>query len=172
MRVICISGHAGAGKDTVGKVIKDKMEEQGYSVLITHNADLLKYLCTALFDWDGQKDEVGRSLLQYVGTDVVRKEKPDFWVNFLISIFDLFGDNWDCAIIPDCRFPNEVERLKEAGYVVKHIRVEREHESSLTNEQRSHPSETAMDAVVPDYTIYNNGTIDDLYNCIDVVVSP
>ena len=101
MRVICISGQAGAGKDTVGQIMKEQLERQGKSVLITHNADLLKYLCRTLFDWDGQKDEAGRSLLQYVGTDVVRKQRPDFWVNFLISIFDLFGDNWDYAIIPD-----------------------------------------------------------------------
>ena len=93
MRVICISGQAGAGKDTVGKVIANKLTEQGYTPLITHQADLLKYICTSYFDWDGVKDEAGRSLLQYVGTDVVRKNRPDFWVDFLISMFDLFSEN-------------------------------------------------------------------------------
>lgn len=172
MRVICISGHAGAGKDTLAGVIKDKLVQEGYSVLITHNADLLKHICASFFDWDGNKDEAGRSLLQYVGTDVVRKKRPDFWVDHLISMFDLFGDNWDAAIIPDCRFPNEVDRLKDAGYKVTHIRVERDFESSLTADQLCHPSETAMDSVTPDYTIYNNGTIDDLYDSIEIVVQP
>lgn len=171
MRVICISGHAGAGKDTVAKIMKEKLEQHGQSVLVTHNADLLKHLCRTLFDWDGQKDEAGRSLLQYVGTDVVRKQHPDFWVNFLISIFDLFGENWDYAIIPDCRFPNEIDRLKEAGYRVTHIRVDRDVASTLTEEQRNHPSETAMNTVTPDYIVVNNGTIDDLRHNICVVVA-
>lgn len=171
MRVICISGQAGAGKDTVGQIIKEQLEQQGKSVLVTHNADLLKYLCRTLFDWDGQKDEAGRSLLQYVGTDIVRKQRPDFWVNFLISIFDLFGDNWDYAIIPDCRFPNEIDRLKEAGYHATHIHIERDAASTLTEEQRKHPSETALDMVIPDYVVKNNGTIDDLRHSICVVAA-
>ena len=170
MRVICISGQAGAGKDTVGKVIADKLAEQGYTPLITHQADLLKYICTSYFDWDGVKDEAGRSLLQYVGTDVVRKNRPDFWVDFLISMFDLFSENWDCAIIPDCRFPNEISRFKEAGYKTIHIHVERDFESGLTEEQRNHPSENALNEVTPDYVINNNGTIDDLYDAIEIVV--
>ena len=62
MRVICISGRAGAGKDTVAQIMKEKLEQHGQSVLVTHNADLLKHLCRTLFDWDGQKDEAGRSL--------------------------------------------------------------------------------------------------------------
>lgn len=172
MRVICISGKAGAGKDTVGQVIKDKLTEQGMEVLVTHNADLLKFICRSLFDWDGQKDEAGRHLLQYVGTDIIRKQNPDYWVNFLIDMFSFFGSQWDYAIIPDCRFPNEIDRLKEAGYRVIHIHVEREMESGLTDAQQGHISEHALDMVAPDYVIYNNGTIDDLRNNIVVEIDP
>lgn len=171
MKAICISGRAGSGKDTVARVLKDKLEEQGQEVLITHMADLLKFLCSSLFGWDGQKDGAGRSLLQYVGTDIVRKRRPDFWVDFLIDVFDLFGDNWDYVLIPDCRFPNEISRLKDVGYPVRHIHVERSGLSPLTKEQRLHASETSMDMVSPDYVLYNNGTIDDLYRNIAIEVS-
>lgn len=44
-----------------------------YRVLVTHFGDLVKYVCEKFFDWDGVKDESGRSLLQYVGTNKVRK---------------------------------------------------------------------------------------------------
>lgn len=172
LRVISISGKAGAGKDTLGQVLKQKLEEQGYTVLIAHYADLLKYICKTFFDWNGEKDEAGRSLLQYVGTDVVRKRHPNFWVDFLIQIFDLFGDSWDYVIVPDCRFPNELHKIREAGYYATHIRVIRDIESGLNEGQQQHASETAMDNEVPDYTVPNNGTIEDLFNAIEVIVEP
>lgn len=170
MKIICISGHAGAGKDTLASILKEKLEKQEQRVLIIHQADLLKFLCRLLFEWDGQKDERGRSLLQYVGTDVVRRKRPDFWVNFLRDVFDLFGDNWDYALIPDCRFPNEISRLRDAGYPTIHVRVERDVSSSLTDAQKTHPSETALDDVLPDYTVWNNGSIHELYQSVSIEV--
>ena len=172
LRVISISGKAGAGKDTVGQVLKKKLEDQGYTVLIAHYADLLKYICKTFFDWNGEKDEAGRSLLQYVGTDVVRKCHPNFWVDFLIQMFDLFGDSWDYVIIPDCRFPNELHKIREAGYHATHIRVTRDIESGLNEGQQQHISEMAMDHETPDYIVPNNGTIEDLYDAIQVIVEP
>lgn len=160
--IIVISGKAGAGKDTLGKMIAEDLEEKDKCVLVTHYADLLKYLCTSLFHWDGKKDEKGRSLLQYVGTDVIRKKEPDFWVNFIANVLSLFPNEWDYVIIPDCRFPNEIDVLKSAGYKVVHIRVTRNNYMTLTASQQCHPSETALDGVTPDYIIENNGDLDDL----------
>ena len=71
MRIIAISGHAQNGKDTTANIIKKHLEERGDKVLIVHYADLLKFICTKYFDWDGQKDEKGRHLLQYIGTDII-----------------------------------------------------------------------------------------------------
>lgn len=170
MKIICISGHAGAGKDTLASILKEKLEKQEQRVLIIHQADLLKFLCRLLFEWDGQKDGRGRSLLQYVGTDVVRRKRPDFWVDFLRDVFDLFGDNWDYALIPDCRFPNEISRLRDAGYPTIHVRVERAVSSSLTDAQKTHPSETALDDASPDYTVWNNGSIYELYQSVSIEV--
>lgn len=170
MKIICISGHAGAGKDTLASILKEKLEKQEQRVLIIHQADLLKFLCRLLFEWDGQKDERGRSLLQYVGTDVVRRKRPDFWVDFLRDVFDLFGDNWDYALIPDCRFPNEISRLRDTGCPTIHVRVERDVSSSLTDAQKTHPSETALDDASPDYTVWNNGSIYELYQSVSIEV--
>lgn len=163
MKVITISGKAQNGKDTTAGFLKDALEADGYSVLITHYGDLLKYICQKFFGWDGKKDEKGRSILQYVGTDVIRAEQPNFWVGFIGNILDLFPDTWDYVLIPDCRFPNEVNVLKDSGLDVTHIRVVRDgFDSPLTPEQQQHPSETALDGTEPDYTIHNNGTLNDL----------
>lgn len=163
MKILAISGHAQNGKDTVAGLIKDSLKADGNRVLVAHYADLVKYVAKTFFNWDGEKDEKGRSLLQYVGTDVVRKQRPDYWVQFVLDIINLFGDNWDYVIIPDTRFPNEIDKLISNGFDVIHIRVVRPNfESPLTEEQQSHPSETALDNVNPDFYIYNEGSMDEL----------
>lgn len=163
MKVIAISGHAQNGKDTVASMLREKLEEKGNKVLVAHYADLVKYICKTFFGWNGVKDEVGRTLLQYVGTDVVRAQRPDYWVDFIVDVLTLF-DDWDYVIIPDTRFPNEIEKLKEQEkFDVVHWRVVRTgFDNRLTEEQKSHPSETALDDVTPDCFIYNDGTLDNL----------
>ena len=137
MKVITISAKAKSGKDFCANLIKQKLETRGNKVLITHYADLLKYICKTFFNWDGKKNMEGRTLLQYVGTDVIRQKNPDYWVNFLIGIFNLFPDEWDYVLIPDTRFPNENNLLKEY-YDVTTVRVTRpNYDNGLTEEQQN-----------------------------------
>lgn len=161
MKVLCISGKAQHGKDTTANYLKEFMEEQGQSVLVAHYGDLVKYICKTFFDWNGQKDEKGRTLLQEVGTDTIRAKTPDFWVKFVTDILDHFPTKWEWVLIPDCRFPNEVNYLKNAGYDVFHIRVIRSNfESPLTLEQQQHISETALDHVKADLYLLNPSTLE------------
>ena len=147
--------------------MKNELEKSGKRVLVAHYADLLKYICRTFFGWDGAKDENGRKILQYVGTDVIRSEAPDYWVDFIMSILKYFGDNWDYVLIPDTRFPNEIKKLKDDNYDVVHIRVVRKNFTSpLTEEQQQHPSETALDNVEPDFYMINDGTIDDFEDTV------
>lgn len=163
MKVILISGKARHGKDTVATYIKEALEAYGNKVLITHYADLVKYVCTTFFGWNGKKDESGRHLLQYIGTDVVRANDPDYWVRFVYEIARLFKDEWDYMIIPDARFPNEINTFKESEFDTVHIRVVRDNfDDGMTEKQRSHASETALDGCLPDRTVNNDGTLDDL----------
>lgn len=149
-------------------MIRRALEEHGERVLVAHYADLVKYICKTYFEWNGKKDEYGRHLLQYVGTDVVRRQQPDFWVNFIIQMLQFFGDNWSYVLIPDTRFPNEIERLREAGFKVEHLRVQRDNFASpLTDEQQMHPSETALDETIPDHLIRNNGSLEDLATLVE-----
>lgn len=165
MQVITISGKARHGKDTVAKMMAENLKDNGYRVLITHNADLLKYVCKMFFGWNGKKDASGRTLLQYIGTDIVRKRHPDFWVNFIIDILSLFSDQWDYVIIPDTRFPNEISRFRECGFDTRHVRVVRPlFDNGLSEEQNAHPSETALDNTDRDWVIINSGDLSSLKN--------
>jgi hypothetical protein len=162
-KFVCISGKAQHGKDTTAGYLREILKADNKRVIIIHYADLLKFICQKYFGWDGQKDATGRRLLQVVGTDVVRAKKPDFWVDFVIEIVKLFSGEWDYVIVPDTRFPNELYRLEDSGFEVRHIEVIRPNfDNGLDETQKKHPSETAMDRINPNYTIYNDGTLDDL----------
>lgn len=171
-QVICIGGKAQSGKDTSAKYIKEALEKDGKKVLIAHYGDLVKYVCTAFFDWDGNKDEHGRTLLQQVGTDVIRRKRPNFWVEFITSIMEFFPATWDYVLIPDCRFPNEIQEVEKAGFDTKYVRVERgDFDNGLTAVQKAHPSETALDKFIPDYYIHNTKTLDGLRDEVEKLVA-
>lgn len=162
-KIICISGKAQHGKDTAAQLLYEELTNNGNKVLMTHYADLLKYICKSYFNWDGNKDETGRTILQKVGTDVVRVKQPDFWIDFIIQLLTLFPDEWDYVIIPDTRFPNEVHKWKTTPFESIHIRVQRPNfKSPLSQEQQQHLSETALDNEDPDFWLINSGTIESL----------
>jgi hypothetical protein len=174
LKIINISGFARHGKDTTAELIKESLESKGKRVLITHYAGLLKFMCSEFLGWDGKKDETGRTLLQYVGTDVVRAKDPDYWVNFIADMLEFLGNvgKWDYVLIPDCRFPNENERLKERGFDVKLMRVVRDNfNNGLSDGQQTHESETALNLIKPDYTIFNSGSISDLREKINTWIA-
>lgn len=165
MKVILVSGKAQHGKDTFASLLQDKLINDGNRVLVTHYADLLKFICRNYFGWNGEKDEKGRQMLQYVGTDVIRNQNPTLWVDFVTMMLRYFGDNWDYVIIPDCRFPNEIDTVKANGFDTMHLRVVRpNYVSTLSLEQQQHRSETALDCVFPDFYIENKGTLEELKN--------
>ena len=157
MQVFTISGKAGAGKDHFANVLADCFKRDSRSVLITHYADLLKYILQRYCDWDGNKDELGRQLLQYVGTNVFRnKVDENYWVDFLISMLQTLGSRWDIVIIPDARFPNEITRMAQAFHT-RSIFVQRDFESTLSRSEANHESENALDGFDFDFYIDNDG---------------
>lgn len=160
MKIVLLSAKARHGKDQSAIFLEEIIEQDNKKVLITHYADLLKYICRTFFGWNGDKDDIGRSILQRVGTDVIRKQNPDYWVNFIASFLKLFPNEFDYVLIPDTRFPNEIDEMKQYEFDVCSLRINRtDFESDLTDEQKNHISETALDNFEFDYTI---NTISDL----------
>lgn len=161
--LILISGKAGHGKTTLGQIIREQLEALGERVVITNNAYYLKDLLRRYWNWDGIKDERGRWMLQTLGTDIIRVKfnKPDFHVGRLCEDIELCGDRVDFVIVDDVRYLNEVEYPKKKfGDKVLTIRVNRideetrkPFESSLTEEQKKHSSETELDNYHFDYKI-------------------
>ena len=162
-KVITFSGSAEHGKTSVAEILKKLLEEDGERCLIVNFADYLKYIASKYLGWDGNKDEQGRKILQVLGTDIVRAKNPDFWVETVMRLMDVFWDEYDYFLIPDCRFPNELKCFEEADIPATSIKVIRNNfENRLTPEQRLHPSEIALDGYSFDYTISSESGLDNL----------
>ena len=85
--------------------------------------------------WNG-KQLTAREVMQFVGTDLFRKMKHDVWSG--ATIIKINNEQPSIAVVADCRFPNEVDAIKNAGgYVIK-----------LTRDpfHSDHASEIALDS--------------------------
>jgi len=77
----------------------------------------------------------GREFLQHFGTNICRKIHPEIWTDYTISKIE--GEGPLLAAISDCRFPNEVEAVKQAGGKIIHLTrkpFEDNHESETSLE--------------------------------------
>lgn len=153
MRVITISGYAMAGKDLSAIILKEKFEIFGKKVLIVHYADYLKFIAKQYYAWDGQKDERGRTLLQWLGTDKIRAIFPSFWVDAVVSLIKVFKSDYDFFLIPDARFVNELQTMKDNFYGICINIVRPNFDSGLTEAQKNHPSEKALDGYAFDWEV-------------------
>lgn len=119
------------------------------------NLDDQKFKSTLLKNWN----YTPRELLQCIGTGLFRNQfDKNVWVNALMNDYDI-SKNW---LISDVRFPNELKAIKDRGGIC--IRVFRDlHNGNVRIDTIPHESELALDGSDGfDYTIINDGTIDDL----------
>lgn len=163
MTTLLISGKAGHGKDTFADILRDNLQIIGKKVLIIHFADLVKEFARLYYNWNGDKNVEGRALLQYIGTDLMRAYDADYWARIVGEFLAAADKDFDIALIPDNRFVNEINVVKQYCPQAKTIRVQRWNEDgtayvnpNLTNVQLQHPSETSLDNYQFDYLINNH----------------
>jgi len=88
-------------------------------------------------DYDISGFMTARQVMQKIGTNIFRQIKHDVWSSAIIN--KIKRESPQLAIIADCRFPNEVQAVKEADGIV--IKLTRNPYNS------DHESETALDEV-------------------------
>lgn len=144
MKVILISGKAENGKSETAKITRSLLPDN--STIKMAYGDYVKDTAKLLWGWNGEKDEEGRSLLQWWGTNFVREKQPDFWVETVVRLAEIVKDVFDYLLIDDIRFPNEIDIWKQRGFETVTVRIERPgHQNVLTEEQRQHPTEIMLD---------------------------
>jgi hypothetical protein len=130
-----------------------------------------------------------RWVLQYWGTEVCRKAfHDDIWI---ASLENKLRNSKDDIVISDCRFPNEIKSIKDAGGIVIRVRRGAEPEwytdaadmnagdrcmnyalaKSRMSKLGIHASETAWVGTKFDYTFANDSSIDDLYAQVKTLIN-
>jgi hypothetical protein len=202
--IIGVCGFIGTGKDTVADCLVNVHEFRRESF-----AGTLKDAVAAVFGWDrtlleGRTKEARewreqvdpwwakrlnipdltpRWVLQFWGTEVCRRSFHDsIWI---ASLENKLRSSKDDIVISDCRFPNEINSIKDAGGIV--VRVARGPDPSwyntavganagvladqeLLKQLGVHASETAWAGTDFDAVLDNNGTLDHLYQQITDLV--
>jgi hypothetical protein len=165
-KIIAFSGRKQSGKTICSEFLKGLLLSNGYSDVEIYNfADPLKEdICMNMFGLsyvqcygeDHNKNELidaywedkqltARDLMQLIGTDLFRKLNNNVWVNALIN--KIKKSKLQVVIVSDCRFPNEVEAIKNNGGIV--FRLNRNPHKS------EHISESILDACRYDWNNFN-----------------
>ncbi|MFA5604099.1 MAG: hypothetical protein WDA12_04565 [Bacilli bacterium] len=164
-KIYILSGKARSGKDTVAKVIKTVCEENNLKYINLQYSSHIKEYARRISDWDGSDETKPRTLLQQLGTEVIRQQIDEmFFVKRMISDIKVYSNFFDVITISDARYKEEIELPKEHFKDVISISVIRPiGESSLTEQQQQHLSEKALDGYDKhDYVINNNKELSDL----------
>lgn len=203
--IIGICGFIGSGKDTIADYLVNFHEFRRESF-----ANTLKDAVSSVFGWDRTmlegrtkaarewREEIDhwwaerldmptltpRWVLQYWGTEVCRRGfHDDIWI---ASLENKLRNSKDHVVISDCRFPNEIASIKNAGGKI--IWVQRGelpdwYETALAANRgvnlaiqdlkirKIHASETAWVGTEFDHILDNNGSIDDLYAQAQSIIS-
>lgn len=201
--LIGLLGRIGSGKGTVADELVNT-----YGFRQDSYASTLKDMTATLFSWDramlegdtaesrAAREEVDvwwseqlgienftpRLALQLIGTDVFRNNfHQDIWVLSVMARYR--GD--EHVVISDCRFPNEVQAIRQAGGRI--IQVDRglppiwwltakdaangvvEAVELMDEFYNIHSSEWAWANESPDELIHNDGTLEELYSMVKLL---
>ena len=152
MITLCISGKATSGKTTAAQIICEEFLAESFAF-----GDGVKRVALEL-GWDGKKDARGRKLLQSTGR-VGREYNSDLWVNKSIQEAKRLSP-WNkdsICIFSDCRYPNEIARVKHEMYNVITMIVRRDGVKALKDD-----SETSLDNYGNwDVVVDNNGSLEE-----------
>ena len=184
--LIGLVGLIGSGKDTVAQRLITRHGDKPDSL-----AKSLKDAVSSMFNWDREllegntkesrewreqpdkfwsekmcKEVTPRWVLQYFGTEVMRQGMYDaIWVDSVIGRYK--GEN---TVISDTRFQNEIKTIKAHGGKILLVKRGPIPTREEMQKQGVHQSEWDWVGSDFDYTIENNGTVDDLNLEVDSII--
>lgn len=178
-------GPAQSGKDSVARVL---VEDYGYTRVAF--ADALREVALAAnpvihidrtgpyrlsetvdeFGWEAAKarPEV-RRLLQDLGVAVRQYVDPQAWVRAGMAKAEVAHAGGRPCVFTDLRFLNEAHAIRVGlgGFLV---RVRRPRSEALSGALASHVSETELAGYPAQYTITNDGSLDDLARAVHATI--
>lgn len=176
IKLIGVSGVAGAGKDTVGNIL---VENHGF--LRMAFGDYVKKTVAAAFGWpehllhdsafkastsDYWNISVRRAL-QLTGTEAIRGTfGADHWVKRWIMDYAMIKDKTS-VVVTDVREEHEADAIRGLGGLIVHVD---RRGAGLKGEEAKHSSEKMIGVDDRDLILLNNGTIDELQRYVNDIV--
>ena len=194
--LVALTGNINSGKTTVSEYLQNTwgFTEYTFSKPIKEIALIFGFEHHQVYGTQDQKLEINsnwgisaREFLQKFGTDICReslaKTIPD--MNFgeskspWIRLFEIYIKKYieqypnGCIVVSDIRFLDEANIIKKLGGCI--VRIDRvagiqRSDKNYLNQHDKHSSETEMLNINADFTIFNTGTKDALYNQITEIV--
>jgi len=163
--IYLISGYSRHGKSTIGDIITNLATLENKDVIISQYGKYIKNYAKEMTDWDGSEETKPRTFLQKLGTDIIRNKlnKSEMFIQRQLDDIEIYSYFYDIVLVTDIRLPREIEAIKEKFDNVVVIRVNRiNFDDGLTEEQRNHPIERAMDEYTEYDYIIENDTLEQL----------
>lgn len=172
--IVAFTGGAGSGKDTAGKFLRQKygFERQAFADPLKNGIAELFAINRAVLDdnmlkerplkeWDNRSP---RQLMQWLGTDVLRKEICDeFFLNHMAIRLNKSSANK--VVITDVRFDIEAEFVRWLGGAV--VEIKRDKGTPLRGSTGSHASEKGVKRELIDFVVENNGTREQFFEKLE-----
>ena len=198
--IIAISGLIGSGKDTAADYLVNLHEfrresfagnlKDSMCAIFGWDREMLEGRSKSSREWREQIDPwwserlgiphlTPRWILQHVGTDVIRGQfHDDMW---LASLENKLRKTDDDIVISDVRFKNEVAMLRKLGAIcIEVTRGDRpdwyntalDGNVSMLEKLKVHRSEYDWIGTNFDHVLDNNGTLDNLYAQVELLIPP
>lgn len=166
--ILVITGKAGAGKDTLADMVREYVygtkPENGLRPF--RFSDPLKDAFCSIFGWNRARIDsleykqelletpfwtngptpsyaltTRREIMQYLGTDVFRAGQEDVWIKAALRKAESVAVYADGFISTDCRFPNELDALRDSFEEVHTLHLVKAGGKQLDGMAASHSSE-------------------------------
>ena len=132
----------------IEKTFKKLFENDGKKVIISPYTKYLKKYIEEITNEKINETNKPRDLLQQISSKIIKGDlnKVNFFIDRQIEDIEIYSYFTDIILIPDVRFPKEIEIIKEKFNKVVSIKVNRkDYISILTKEQLIDETETALD---------------------------
>lgn len=146
--IILIAGKARSGKNTVAESLQQAFTTEQKKVIMSPYTKYLKQYIELITGDKITDTSKPRDLLQKISSELIKGKlsKKDFFIRRQVEDIEILSYFADVIIVPDVRFPSEIEVIKQKFPNVISIGVTRvEYTSDLTLEQQQDITEIALD---------------------------
>lgn len=115
MKIIGLAGLARSGKTTTANEIVGIAQSKGLRARVFSFADPIKSAAAVLGINKADHPDIYRSFAQWVGTDLIRVRRPDWWADRMEERIKGAAGDLDLVVIDDVRFDNELAMIVRHG---------------------------------------------------------